>query len=286
MEIKYPQSATKRVKEYCMLVAAIAKVSPYRVYLTSDGIVKYGSESLILLPGEIQEINKRWQQIVHDVYYVVGVGEYAEWYLNKINRQYGLIKTSREGVLVTLLGEGESLDMLQNEVQIGVRSLKTQGAIIANSAILEEYWKQYREIEIISDKMFVKNVTEYELYNSALRLSEGLIPRRMIATPAVRNRGVDINNLRVVYKAMAILLLGSITGEMKELEQVDITKRGYVLIPISTPYTEVVFRSLWRWVKGQWNRIKSVREWYQDDYEKENVLKVTVDNFDYGVEVE
>lgn len=273
--LEFDSSAVGRSSEYLLVVSAVMAIPSRKLYLRADNFVGYQGSPLEATAPEASEINRLWGSILADTWSVVGVGYYDELYLNRIKRQHGTCLTSRDTLLLVKLQDGEELSWLQEEVRLGSRSARADGAIIVGASV-GKYWRAHRQVEQVGEAIYVHAVSERELEESAARLARGLLPRRVYDTPAYA-RGVGGYNTRVTYKAMALMLLGALTQDPSVLEQLDVTERCEVLLPVPNSYIETVFSSLWLQVTGTWSRIVEVRMWAASDVPSQSLLLVELD---------
>lgn len=273
--LEFDSTTAERSSEYLLVVSAVMALPSRKLYLRADNFVGYQGSPLEVTTQEQDEIERLWRSILADTWSVVGAGYYDELYLNRIKRQHGTCITTRDVLLLVRLEDGEELSWLQEEVRLGARSARAEGSIIVGASV-SKYWRAHRQVENVGEAIHVHAVSERELEDSAVRLAKGLLPRRVYDTPTY-TRGVGGYNTRVTYKAMALMLLGALTQDRSILEQLDVTDRCEVLLPVHDRYVESVFSSLWLQVAGTWSRIVEVRLWAANDVPSQSLLLVELD---------
>lgn len=253
--------------DFLCVVSSCTGVSPYHLYVTNKR-VHFGGEEMLVNRITSSAIKEVWTTVWNGRYdrRCVGVGHYADFYMNKVGLHHGAVLGSLQAILVMFVPVGRTVESFREQVKLGERSTRETGAIILYDETLLSYWQSYRETEVRGNLMYVKHVSESDLLDSRERLLAGLAPRRRYNTSAMRRRPNSDGEItmrdRVVYKWMAYDLLTNLHVmlglPMIDERDVDVDERGILRIPILSPQAESGFSLLWLKVEGKWERIRDV----------------------------
>jgi hypothetical protein len=274
--------------DYLCCVSATTGIPPHRLYIVGKEC-KYGGSSLLLNREQLRGVSDMWYTVwdKRKTYRCVATGLHAAFYLSSTNKRHGILTGSACSIMMMHIEPGMSLLRIKEEVKLGERSSRQNGAVCWVNNDLLEYWKLFREVTVIEDLMYVNHISDSELFESRARILAGLIPLRRYNTPAMKRSpdqetGVSIHS-RISFKWMAVDLLNGaryIAGLPSiDEKEVTIDSRGILRIPMDSPQVEYAFASLWSKVDQQWIRINGSHKALNGEY------GITIEGVVYVVEL-